>query len=67
MHFDVISLAAAIRDAGIAEDEAALELAADLMLQFRTPTPEMVASDAIDRAASQSGLGGCFRKFRLEP
>ena len=67
MRFDAFSLAAAIRDAGIAEGEAALNLATNLMLRLRTPTADMVANEAIDRAASQSALDICVANLRAEP
>ena len=67
MHIDEFSLAAAIRDAGLAEGEAAFNLAADLVLRLCTPTPAMVAEAAIERAATQSVVDGYFANLWAEP
>lgn len=67
MYIDECSLAAAIRDAGMAEGQAALNLAADLVLRLETPTPEMVAEAAIERAAMESEVSSYFAKSGARP
>jgi hypothetical protein len=64
---DEFSLAAAIRAAGIAKGQVALELATDLVLRLGTPTPEMVAEAAVERALRQSEFGSYFANFGAEP
>ena len=67
MEIDECSLAAAIHDAGIAEWQAALDLAADLVLRLETPTLEMEAEAAIQRAAMESELSSYFAKSAATP
>jgi hypothetical protein len=67
MYIDECSLAAAIRDAGIAEGQAALNLAADLVLRLETPTPEMMAEAAIERAAMERELNNYFARSGATP
>jgi hypothetical protein len=66
MYFDEFWLAVAIRDAGIAEGEAALKLAIELVLRFGTPTPRMVAQATIERAADQSEFDRYFTESGAE-
>jgi hypothetical protein len=55
-NFDQFDLAAAIRDAGIAQGGDALDLAADIVMRLCAPTPKMVCEAALDRAATTTGL-----------
>ena len=53
---DEFDLAAAIRAAGIAHGESALNMAADLTLRLDAPTVEMICEATLDRAATHTGL-----------
>ena len=64
---DEFTLAAAIRAAGIAEGQIALQLATDLVLRLSAPTPEMVAEAAVERAMKQSEFDGHLANFGAEP
>ena len=66
MYIDEFSLAAAIRDAAIAEGQAALNLAADLFLRLETPTAEMMTQAATEREAMKSELSSYFEKSGAE-
>ena len=68
MQVDEFSLAAAIiRHAGVSQGEAALDLAADLLMRLGTPTVGMVTDAATDRAAAESGLDTNFASLGAEP
>jgi hypothetical protein len=64
---DEFSLAAAIRATGVAQGDTALVLATALVLRLGTPTPEMVAEAAIERAAKQSEFYDHCADFGAEP
>ena len=53
---DEFDLAAAVRAAGLAQGEDAINMASDLWLRLCAPTPEMVCEAAVARAVTTTEL-----------
>lgn len=68
MQIDELSLAAAIiGHADVSRGEAALDLAADVLLRLGTPALGMTADATAERAAAPSGLDGRLASRGAEP